>query len=193
VAPLNIQSGQQSGSLPTQATMTTIAVPGGASNALVASTTLYVYGQQQQADGLWGGYLTTLDMAAKTAGAAVSVSDSVPGQPTKMILADDNTLWVGGVRCIEGERYANGQSYGCLTMFNTSTNSVTMLEPFQGDLTGIAAVTSLHKVYVAEGGQIYIYKTTDGSAINNFYVTVTGTASDVAYMDALTDANNTDY
>jgi len=48
-------------------------------------------------------------------------------------------------------------------------------------------------VYVAEGGQIYIYKTTDGSAINNFYVTVTGTASDVAYMDALTDANNTDY
>ena len=68
-----------------------------------------------------------------------------------------------------------------------------MLEPFFGDLTGIAAVTTLHKVYVAEGGQIYIYKTTDGTAINNFYVTVTGTASDVAYMDATSDANNTDY
>jgi hypothetical protein len=33
----------------------------------------------------------------------------------------------------------------------------------------------------------------DGSAINNQYVTVTGTAYDVAYMDALTDSNNTVY
>jgi len=54
-------------------------------------------------------------------------------------------------------------------------------------------VTGLNKVYIAEGGQIYIYSTTDGSAINNFYVTVTGTAYDVAYMDAVTDANNTVY
>jgi hypothetical protein len=59
-----------------------------------------------------------------------------------------------------------------------------LIEPYLGDLTGIAAVTGLHKIYIAEGGQVYIYSTTDGSAINNFYVTVTGTAYDVAYMDA---------
>jgi hypothetical protein len=40
---------------------------------------------------------------------------------------------------------------------------------------------------------VYIYQTTDGTAINNFYVTVTGTAYDVAYMDADTDADNTVY
>jgi hypothetical protein len=68
-----------------------------------------------------------------------------------------------------------------------------LIEPFQGDLTGIAAVTTLHKIYIAEGGQVYIYQTTDGTAINNFYVTVTGTAYDVAYMDADTDADNTVY
>jgi hypothetical protein len=78
-------------------------------------------------------------------------------------------------------------------MYNTSTNTVTLIEPYQGDLTGIAAVTGLHKVYVAQGGQVYIYHTVDGSAINNQYVTVTGTASDVAYIDGLSDGNNTVY
>ncbi len=190
-APLIIQSGQQSGSIPTSPT--TIPTPGGASNGLVNSETLYVYGQQPQPDGLFAGFLTVVNMANNTAGNAISVSDGAPGQPTKMVLGDDNTLWLGSVRCEQGERYAKGEPYGCLTMFNTATNSVTMLEPFQGDLTGIAAILTLHKVYVAEGGQVYIFSTVDGSAINNFYVMVTGTAYDVAYMDATTDADNTDY
>lgn len=110
-----------------------------------------------------------------------------------MLLADDNTLWIGMTKCSNGERFATGQPYGCLTMFNTSTNSVTMLEPYLGDLTGIADVEGLHKVYVAQGGQVYIYHTVDGSSINNQYVTVTGTAMDVAYMDGHFDGNNTVY
>ncbi len=109
-----------------------------------------------------------------------------------MIEADDNTLWIGMTKCTNGERYNNGLPYGCLTMVNTTTNAATLL-PYIGDATGIAAVTGLHKVYTAEGGQVYIYSTVDGSAIDNQYVTVTGTAYDVAYMDALTDANNTVY
>ena len=78
-------------------------------------------------------------------------------------------------------------------MYNTSTNKVVLLEPYLGDATGIAAVTGLHKIYSAQGGQVYIYSTTDGTAIDNQYVTVTGTAYDVAYMDAITDTNNTVY
>lgn len=195
VAPLNVTDGQQSGSLPTQSALNTIAVPGGASNALEDSTTLYVLGQAlaPSGDGLFTGNLTPVNLTTNTAGTAISVSDSAPGQRTRMILADDNTLWLGGIRCTEGERYATNQSYGCLTMFNTSTNTVSLIEPYQGDLTGIAAVTGLDKVYIAEGGQVYIYATADGSAINNFYVTVTGTAYDVAYMDAVSDADNTVY
>jgi hypothetical protein len=195
VAPLNVTDGQQSGSLPTQSGMTTISVPGGASNALEDSSTLYVLGQalSSSGDGLFTGYLTPINLSNNTAGTAISVSDSAPGQRTRMVLGDDNTLWLGGIRCTEGERYATNQSYGCLTMFNTSSNTVTLIEPYQGDLTGVAAVTSLDKVYIAEGGQVYIYSTSDGSAINNFYVTVTGTAYDVAYMDAVSDADNTVY
>jgi hypothetical protein len=78
-------------------------------------------------------------------------------------------------------------------MFNTSTNSVTMIDSYKGDGTGLAAVTSLHKVYTAEGGQVYIYNTVDGSSLDNSQVTVVGTAYDVAYMDAPSDDDNTTY
>ena len=205
-APFNVQDGEQSGRVPTQAALTakTIKVPGGASNALETPSgsnnvdTLYVLGEGSTtgtlaAGQLFSGFLTPINLTNDTAAAPISVSDSAPGQRTRMILADDNTLWLGGIRCTEGQRYATGQPYGCLTMFNISTNTVTMIEPYQGDLTGLAAVTGLHKLYLAEGGQVYIYSTSDGSAINNFYVTTTGTAYDVAYMDAITDGDNTVY
>jgi len=210
VSSMIFLAGQQSGSLPTNSTLhancattpnvstCTLPVPGGASNALLTTTTMYVAGQQLQTDGLFAGNVTVLNLAATASGtisaaSPVSISDGSPGAVSRMILADDSTLWIGMTKCTNGERYAKGQAYGCLTMFNTSSNSVTMLEPYLGDLTGIAAVTGLHKVYVAQGGQVYIYHTTDGSSINNQYVTVTGTASDVAFMDAHTDGNNTVY
>jgi hypothetical protein len=112
-----------------------------------------------------------------------------------MIEADDNTLWIAMTGCTAGVRYATNPTsgYGCLTMYNTSTQKVVLLEPYIGNATGIAAVTGLHKLYAAEGGQVYIYSTTDGSSIDNQYVTVTGTAYDVAYMDAITDTDNTVY
>jgi hypothetical protein len=210
MSPMIFLQGQHSGNLPTNnalhancastttASSCTLAVPGGASNALLSSSTMYVAGQQLQPDGLFSGNVTVVSLAASGGGALsasgpISISDGAPGAPSRMVLADDNTLWIGMTKCNNGERFVKGQAYGCLTMFNTSSNSVTMLEPYLGDLNGIAAVTGLHKVYVAQGGQVYIFHTTDGSSINNQYVTVTGTASDVAFMDAHTDANNTVY
>jgi hypothetical protein len=112
-----------------------------------------------------------------------------------MLFGDDNTLWIGSLLCTQGERYHLGATtdLGCLTMFNTSSNSVTMIDSYKGDATGIAAVTTLHKVYTAEGGQVYIYNTTTGASMDNSQVTVVGTAYDVAYMDAPSDDNNTTY
>jgi hypothetical protein len=195
VAPTIFLAGQQSGTLPTQSALSssTISTPGGASNALLSTSTLYVAGQQLQSDGLYGGYLTVVNLTTNTAGSPISISDGTPGGPSRLLLADDNTLWIGMTKCTSGERYAHNLAYGCLTMFNTSTNTVTMLESYLGDLTGIAGITGLHKVYVAQGGQVYIYRTTDGASVDNQYVTVTGTAYDVAYMDGSTDGNNTVY
>jgi len=210
VSPMIFLAGQHSGNLPTNSALSadcattpnvstcTLAVPGGSSNALVSSSTLYVVGQQLEPDGLFTGNLTVVNLAPGTsgtisAGSPISISDGAPGARTRMLLADDNTLWIGTTKCNNGERAKLGLPYGCLTMFNTSNNSVTMLEPYLGDLDGIAAVTGLHKIYVAQGGQVYIYHTSDGSSIDNQYVTVTGTASDVAFMDAHTDGDNTVY
>lgn len=170
--------------------------PGGATNALAVGNTLYIAGQQLQTDGLFSGYLTVVDTVAQKVTGQYGISD---GKHGKMILADDNTLWIGSRLCQEGERYKLAQSSsatnaatGCLTMFNTAKNTV-MLDAYKGDLTGLAAVTSLHKLYVAEGGQVRIYSTVDGHELDNTNVSVTGTAYDVAFMDAASNGNNTTY
>ena len=198
IAPMIFLLGLQSGTLPTQAAVnaSTIAIPGGASNALVNISTLYVVGQQpEQVQGqtLFAGNLTVVNLSNNTASNSIPISDGAPGAVSRMLMADDNTLWIGMTKCTNGVRAATGQPYGCLTMVNTNNNTVTLIEPYIGDATGIAAVDGLHKIYTAEGGQVYIYSTIDGTSIDNQYVTVTGTAYDVAYMDAESDANNTVY
>jgi len=213
VAPMIFTLSQASGLLPCNSApcansqtsaFTSIPVPSGATNALVDGTTMYVIGQKLMPDGFFGGYLTRINLSNNTVFAStssspnpVSISDGAPDALSRMIEADDNTLWIGMQKCTNGERYNNPglypSGYGCLTMFNTSTNTVTLLEPYVGDATGIADVEGLHKVYTAEGGQVYIHSTKDGSSFDNQYVTVTGTAYDVAYMDATSDTNNTVY
>jgi hypothetical protein len=200
IAPMIFLQGQWSGLLPTTGALSsaTVPIPGGASNALVDGTTMWVVGQKPQlinGQTLFGGNLTVVNLANNTISSSAAISDGQPGAMSRILEADDNTLWIAMTNCTTGVRYATNPTsgYGCLTMYNTSTNTVTLLEPYIGDATGIAAVTGLHKLYAAEGGQVYIYSTVDGSSINNEYVTVTGTAYDVAYIDAITDANNTVY
>lgn len=200
IAPMIFLEGQWSGLLPTASALPglTVPIPGGASNALVDGSTMYLVGQEAQSVGgqtLFGGHLTVVNLANNTISNSAAISDGTPGAMSRILEADDNTLWIAMTGCTTGVRYATNPNsgYGCLTMYNTSKNTVTLLEPYIGDATGIAAVTGLHKIYAAEGGQVYIYSTTDGTSIDNQYVTVTGTAYDVAYIDAITDANNTVY
>jgi len=61
---------------------------------------------------------------------------------------------------------------------------------YYGDLTGICWVQGLNKMYTAYGGQIHLFGTADGGEHDNSQITIQGTAYDVAYMDALTDAAN---
>jgi hypothetical protein len=171
-----------------------LAVPGGATNALQNGPTLYIAGQQLQPDGLLAGYLSVVNLGSNTVTGQYAISD---GTHNKMSFADDNTLWIGSQRCQNGERFAQnnaGQNvqFGCLTMFNIATNAVTV-DRYIGDLTGIADVEGLHKIYVGEGGQVHIYSTTNFVELDNTNVTVTGTVSDVAYMDGSSDGNNTTY
>ena len=192
VAGIIIQSGAPVPPGAPTAVTATVPVPGGATNAIQNGSLLYLAGQQLQPDGYFAGFLSILDTGAKQVTGAYSIAD---GTHLKMSFADDNTLWIGSQLCTQGERYHLGATtnLGCLTMFNTSTNSVTMIDSYKGDATGIASVLTLHKVYTAEGGQVYIYNTTNGASLDNSQVTVVGTAYDVAYMDAASDVDNTTY
>ncbi len=191
-------------SLPYPSAVTgTVAVPGGVTAALSDGTTLYVAGQQLQPDGLYTGILSTINQATNTVTGAYSISD---GYHSKLLFADDNTLWIGSQQCANGERAKLGQNYNCLTRFDTAANTaqvipnLTTSQPsvpfpnennnqlYYGDLTGLCWVQSLHKVYTAYGGQVHAFKTADGTEINNYYITVQGTALDVAYIDALTNS-----
>ena len=168
--------------------------------AVYGNGTLYVSGQQQQPDRLFEGFLSVINLASNQVTATYPISD---GTHTKMLLGDDNTLWIGSQLCQSGERTANNLVNGCLTLLNLNTKSV-LVEPWYGDLTGLCAIIDWHKMYTAEGGQVHIYATTNtgitstggplapgysaGSEIDNTNVKVQGTASDVAYMDAPSNA-----
>jgi hypothetical protein len=152
------------------------------------------------------------------------------GNHSKMLFADNNTLWIGSQFCATGERAylaskGQGVNYNCLTMVtlsnlalcpssfsltttptgcpqiipNVTPGSATAVLPYPnqnnnqyyyGSLTGLCWVQNYNKVYTAYGGQVHLFSTVDGSEIDNQYVTVQGTALDVAYMDALSDGAN---
>ena len=186
-----------------------VPVPGGVTEALSDGTTLYLAGQQLQSDGLFAGYLSTMNQATNTITGKYRISD---GNHSKMLFADNNTLWIGSQYCATGEHAKLGENYNCLTMVvlggatlapkivpNVTPGSSTAVLPYPnqnnnqyyyGSLTGLCWVQNYNKVYTAYGGQVHIFSTVDGSEIDNQYVTVQGTALDVAYLDASTDDAN---
>lgn len=206
-APLNINNIPTSTPYPSPV-ISVVPVPGGVTTSLSDGTTLYLAGQQLQPDGLFAGFLSTMSLATNTVTGQYSISD---GNHTKLLFADDNTLWIGSQFCATGERAKLGQNYNCLTRFDLGAKTAQVIPanvvpgspdpakqvPFTnengnvyyyGDLTGLCWVQNLHKVYTAYGGQVHAFNTADGSEINNYNITVQGTALDVAYMDALTNA-----
>jgi hypothetical protein len=105
-----------------------VPVPGGVTAAVSNGTTLYVSGQQMQSDGLFAGNLSTISLATNTVTGQYSISD---GNHSKMLFADNNTLWIGSQFCATGERAARAAkqlaanqptdqtaNYNCLTRFD---------------------------------------------------------------------------
>jgi hypothetical protein len=98
------------GYVPPQVNPPNVPVPGGVTEALSDGTTLYL-----------AGFLSTMNQATNTIAGKYSISD---GTHTKMLFADNNTLWIGSQYCASGERqmlFASGNTtqaanYNCLTM-----------------------------------------------------------------------------
>jgi len=184
-----------------------VPVPGGATAVLSDGATLYIAGQQLLPDGLFTGFLSTLNLATNTITGKYSISD---GYHTKLLFGDDNTLWIGSQSCATGERARLKQNYNCLSRYDLGAKTVSVVPnvnpadpnshvPFPnanenlvylGDLTGLCWIQNQHKMYTAYGGQVHAFNTADGSEIDNTQITVQGTALDVAFMDAISNTAN---
>ncbi len=135
-----------------------IPIPGGVTDAISDGTYLYTAGQQMQTSGpykgLFAGNLTTINLTTYAVSKPISISD---GTHTKMLFADNNTLWVGASSCSNGVRYATAQAelasqgytdqagnYNCLTMLTTGTATppATIIpQVVQSNISSVAAVT----------------------------------------------------
>ena len=107
-----------------------VLVPGGVTTVLSTSDTLYVAGQQLQPDGLFAGFLSTINLAAALTSPATAVTGKYSisdGTHTKLLFADDNTLWIGSQSCATGERAKLKQNYNCLTRFDVGAKTAQII------------------------------------------------------------------
>jgi hypothetical protein len=127
-APLNLNLIPTSAPYPAVVTKT-VSVPGGVTDMISDGVNLYTSGQQLQTSGpnagLFAGNLTVIPLSTLTPAAPISISD---GSHSKMLFADNNTLWIGSQNCANGVRAAlatagnttQAANYNCLTRYVTS-------------------------------------------------------------------------
>jgi len=78
---------------------------------------------------------------------------------------------------------------GCLSIFNTSAHTVTIVPPCGtscgglNDVTGMTNITGRTVVYVVEGGELHIYDATTDTLQTNPEVDTTGRSWDVVSPD----------
>jgi hypothetical protein len=76
---------------------------------------------------------------------------------------------------------------GCLSIYNTLTNSV-VIPPDNGDVTGLQGFATRYVEYVAEGGNLRVYHTITDTLLENDYIStgtivITGVITDVKAVD----------
>ena len=146
-----------------------VAIPGGVTTALSDGINLYLAGQQLQTSGayagLFAGNLTVMPLNTYVPGTPVSISD---GTHTRMLFADNNTLWIGSSQCASGVRAATAAqqlatqkfttqagNYNCLTRIDLGTQAATIVPSVvQSSVTSTPAV---QVGYPNTDGNLYYY------------------------------------
>ncbi len=158
-------------------------VPGGATVALLDSSTLWVAGNDNAVPAV--GHLTKVNTSTTpmTADAPVVISDGLHG---KMGLGTHSKLFIGSRACTNAR---------CLTVYDTSSNTVFIEQqdpnnpnsPGFGDVKGIQPISGRDRVYLAQGtpsGEIRIFDTTTGLPLpNSQQLDAVGNIEDVLQVD----------
>lgn len=85
------------------------------------------------------------------------------GYHDQMSMSVNGQLFVGSLHCenIGDVGNPSGEVRGCLAIYNSNTNT-TVIPPDNGDVDGLQSFTSREVEYVAEGGNLRVYNTTNG-------------------------------
>ena len=146
----------------------------GASIALLDSSNLYVAGTPT---GSATGTLQVLNATTLVAGGAKTISG---GFHDRMALGG-SLLFIGAHTGRDDNTACSNGAQGCLSMFNTGSQAVT-IETAKGGVTGIEAFKGRNAVYVIEGGELVIYDPTTAKPQAK-QLDIIGTAADVKAVD----------
>lgn len=117
---------------------------------------------------------------------SVAITD---GYHNRMEMGANGQLFVGSHNCTNiNTQGQNAEMRGCLTIVNTSANSIAessvVAPPDNGDVTGIEPIPGRNVVYVCEGGKLRVYDTTtDKLEVLSTPPGIVGQAIDVKVVD----------
>jgi hypothetical protein len=172
---------------------TNIPVPGGATFGLLSSSTLYVAGTPgpvapacvQNVNSPSCGRLSVINnvSSASSVSASYEIND---GYHDHMLLAANNKLFVGAEFTCTAVRPSGN---GCLSIFNTSANTVAIPVVCGpscnglADVTGMSNITGRMVVYVVEGGELHVYDSSTSALLSGVSLDISGRAWDVVNPD----------
>ena len=167
----------------------------GATVAFLSGSTLYVAGNSPTNSSCSGettaattcGRLNTVDLGSLSVTNRVVITD---GYHDRIDISANGQLFIGSHTCttIGNVNNQQGEVRGCLSIFNT-TNGEVVIPPDNGDVTGLQSLTSRYVEYVAEGGNLRVYDTTqdkliaNNDFITNGTITITGRIIDIKAVD----------
>jgi hypothetical protein len=126
--------------------------------------------------------------ASANLSAAPSSFAITDGYHDRMVMAQNNQLFIGSRTCTNLIASGSTPGRGCLSVFNSSGNSIYTAAQ-NGDVTGIEPIQSRTVVYVCEGGGLEIYDTTTDLGpqkqlqLQATQIAITGRAIDVKQVD----------
>ena len=165
-----------------------------ATMAFISGSTLYVAGTSptdhactgQQTAATSCGRLDIIDLNSNTVTSRLVITD---GFHWRMDMSINGQLFIGSYNCTEigNVDVGVGEIRGCLTIYNTNNNTV-LVPGDNGNVDGLQSFTSREIEYVAQGGNLRVYRTdTDGLLIDDFLpfgsIDIVGYVGDVKAID----------
>ena len=163
--------------------------------ALLNGSTLYVTGTSPTNNACTGettaatkcGRLDIIDLTTGAVTGSVVITD---GYHDRMDFTNNGELFIGSYDCTNiGNAYTptGGEVRGCLTIYNTTNNTVT-IPPDNGDVTGLQGFTTRYVEYVAENGNLRVYNTLTNSLDFTYFlpqgtININGYVADVKAID----------